>query len=62
MESARRAGVRLEDVEACDATFARSPFGAWIVRIDGLSLRDGRTLPVEDFEWTRIAAGNGGGR
>ena len=56
-ESARRAGVALEDVEACDATFAKTPFGVWIVRIDRLLLRDGRTISVQDFEWARVSGG-----
>jgi hypothetical protein len=53
-ECARRAGVALDTVDACDATFAKTSFGVWIVRIDRLVLKDGRTLPVEDFEWARI--------
>jgi hypothetical protein len=46
--------VALDTVDACDATFAKTSFGVWIVRIDRLVLKDGRTLPVEDFEWARI--------
>ena len=59
-ECARRAGVTLDTVEACDATFAKTPFGVWIVRIDRLVLKDGRTLSVEDFEWGRVAPAAGG--
>jgi hypothetical protein len=59
-ESARRAGVALEDVEACDATFAKTPFGVWIVRIDRLLMRDGRTITVQDFEWGKVSGGKGG--
>ncbi len=61
-ECARRAGVALETVEACDASFVKSPFGVWIVRIDRLLLKDGRTLAVEDFEWAKISASGGGSR
>jgi hypothetical protein len=61
-ECARRAGVTLAAVEACDATFVKTPFGVWIVRIDRLVLKDGRTMAVEDFEWTRVAASAGGHR
>jgi hypothetical protein len=53
-ECAKRAGVGLEEVEACDARFARTPFGIWIVKIERLLLKDGRTLAVEDFEWTKV--------
>ena len=59
-ECARRAGVALDAVEACDATFVKTPFGVWIVRIDRLVLKDGRTLAVEDFEWARVAPAAGG--
>lgn len=61
-ECARRAGVALDTVEACDATFAKTPFGVWIVRIDRLVLKDGRTLAVEDFEWARVGSSAGGNR
>jgi hypothetical protein len=60
-ECARGAGVALEDVEACDASFVKTPFGVWIVRIDRLLLKDGRTLPVQDFEWAKMSAGKGVG-
>jgi hypothetical protein len=60
-ECARLAKVPLEEVQACDATFVKCPFDVWIVRIDTLVLRDGRTLPVEDFEWKRISSSKGGG-
>ena len=59
-ECAKRAGVPLDSVDACDASFVKSPFGVWIVRIDRLLLRDGRTLPVEDFEWTKLSPAAGG--
>jgi hypothetical protein len=55
-ECAKRVGVVLEDVDACEATFVKSPFGAWIVRIDRLLLRNG-----QDFEWARVSNGKGGG-
>jgi hypothetical protein len=58
-ETAKREGVALEDVDACDATFAKTPFGVWIVRIDRLLLRDGRTIAVKDFEWSKVSAGKG---
>jgi hypothetical protein len=61
-ECARRAGVALDVVEACDASFVKSPFGVWIVRIDRLLLKDGRSLAVEDFEWAKISASGGGQR
>ena len=61
-ECARRAGVALSTVEACDATFAKTAFGVWIVRIDRLVLKDGRTLAVEDFEWARVGSSAGGDR
>jgi len=53
-EACKLAGVALEDVDACEASFARTPFGAWIVRIDALVLKDGRSVPVKDFEWARV--------
>jgi hypothetical protein len=56
-EAARRAGLKLEDVDVCEASFARTPFGAWIVRIDALQLRDGRRVKVQDFEWARVGHG-----
>lgn len=56
-EAARRGGVALEDVEACEASFARAPFGAWIVRIEALVLKDGRKVPVRDFEWAKVSGG-----
>jgi hypothetical protein len=59
-ECARRAGVALESVEACDARFVKTPFGVWIVRIDRLLLKDGRTLAVEDFEWAKVSSAGGG--
>jgi hypothetical protein len=59
-ECARKAGVVLEEVEACEATFVKSPFGLWIVRIDRLLMKDGRALPVRDFEWTRVSGAAGG--
>jgi hypothetical protein len=58
-ESAKRAGIVLEDVEACEATFVKTPFGVWIVRIDRLLLRDGKSVPVRDFEWARLSNGKG---
>jgi hypothetical protein len=58
-ECARRAGVPLEAVEACEASFVKSPFGVWIVRIDRLLMKDGRTLPVEDFEWAKVSTSGG---
>jgi hypothetical protein len=61
-ECARRAGVPLDGVEACDATFVKTAFGIWIVRIDRLLLKDGRTLAVDDFEWTKVASNSGGER
>jgi hypothetical protein len=61
-ECAKRAGVPLEGVDACDATFVKTPFGVWIVRIDRLLLKDGRTLTVDDFEWTKVASAAGGER
>jgi hypothetical protein len=61
-ECAKRAGVVLLDVEACDASFVKSPFGVWIVRIDRLLMRDGKTLPVEDFEWAKVQSSPGGDR
>jgi hypothetical protein len=60
-ECAKRAGVVLEDVDACEATFVKSPFGAWIVRIDRLLLRNGQSAVVQDFEWARVSNGKGGG-
>jgi hypothetical protein len=54
-------GVVLEDVDACEATFVKSPFGAWIVRIDRLLLRNGQSAVVQDFEWARVSNGKGGG-
>jgi hypothetical protein len=54
-ECSRRAGVALEDVDACEATFAKTPFGVWIVRIDRLLMRDGRTIQIQDFEWTKVS-------
>ena len=59
-ECAKRAGVGLEEVEACDARFVKSPFGIWIVRIERLLLKDGRALPVEDFEWAKVSSTGGG--
>jgi hypothetical protein len=59
-ECAKRAGVVLEEVEACEATFVKSPFGLWIVRIDRLLMKDGRALPVRDFEWAKVAGAAGG--
>ncbi|MBI2931376.1 MAG: hypothetical protein HYY16_06970, partial [Planctomycetes bacterium] len=56
-ECARHVGVTLEDVTACDATFTKTAFGAWIIRIDALALKDGRTIQVQDFEWARLQRG-----
>lgn len=61
-ECARRAGVSLDAVEACEASFVKSPFGVWIVRIDRLLLRDGRAATIEDFEWARVSGSGGGER
>jgi hypothetical protein len=61
-ECARRAGVPLDGVEACDASFVKTPFGVWIVRIDRLLLKDGRTLTVDDFEWAKVSSTAGGER
>ena len=59
-ECARRAGVALEEVDACEATFVKTPFGVWIVRIDRLLLKSGQSIPIQDFEWARVATGKGG--
>jgi hypothetical protein len=32
----------------------------WIVRIDRLLLKDGRTLTVQDFEWAKVSSTKGG--
>lgn len=61
-ECARRAGIPLEEVDACDASFVASPFGVWIVRIDRFLLRDGRRLAVQDFEWAKLSPDKGGER
>ncbi len=61
-ECARRAGVPLDGVEACDASFVKTPFGVWIVRIDRLLLKDGRSLSVDDFEWAKVSSNAGGER
>ena len=60
--SGKSISVPLEGVEACDASFVKTPFGVWIVRIDRLLLKDGRTLTVDDFEWTKVASAAGGER
>lgn len=59
VESARRAGVKIEDVVLCEAAFARTPFGAWIVKVETLVLKDGSRRAVEDFEWARVTTGGG---
>jgi hypothetical protein len=61
-ECAKRAGVPLDGVDACDASFVKTPFGVWIVRIDRLLLKDGRTLTVDDFEWAKVSSSAGGER
>ena len=61
-ECAKRAGVALDSVDACDASFVKTSFGVWIVRIDRLLLKDGRTLTVDDFEWAKVASIAGGER
>lgn len=56
-EVARRAGVAVEDVDLCEAAFARTAFGAWIVKVEAIVLKDGRRRPVEDFEWAKVSGG-----
>lgn len=58
-EAAKAAGCAIDDVAEFEASFAKTPFGVWIVRLDRFTTLDGRTITVDDFEWKQV---KGGGR
>jgi hypothetical protein len=61
-EAAKAAGVGIEQVAEFEASFVRTPFGAWIVRLDRLTTTEGRVVAIDDFEWRQMTEPKGGGR
>jgi len=52
--AAEAAGVAIEEIELCEASFVKAPAGVWIARIDTVLLRNGGSKEVEDAEWKKV--------
>lgn len=57
LEVIKRSGHKADDVARVISSFQKTSFGSWILKIEHLQLRDGKTIDVEDFEYQEITGG-----